>query len=218
MSTRTRGGSAVSERTSLGILLAGGASRRFGEPKAGVGYEGRPLAEIALGKLADVLPRVGIVAATPGTVPGWRPPDGVEVRGDDPPGVGPLGGICAALSWARELGAPGVLALPVDTPLVPPDLLARILELAEAEGPFTGAVVPRSLGPQGCEPLCAWYGADLLNSVRLGIRQGIRAPVRLLGRCSVRWVSLAEVSRFGDPEVVFHNLNRPADLPGPVGR
>jgi len=206
----------VSDRESLGILLAGGRSRRFGEPKAGVRYEGRPLAEIALGKLSQVLPRVGIVAATAGTVPGWVPPAAVEVRGDDPQGVGPLGGICAALSWAGELGAPGVLTLPVDTPVVPCDLLARILELAEGEGPFAGAVVPRSLGPRGCEPLCAWYGTELLNAVRLGIRQGIRAPIHLLERCSVRWVSLAEVSRFGDPGVIFRNLNRRADLPSPV--
>jgi molybdopterin-guanine dinucleotide biosynthesis protein A len=204
------------ESESLGILLAGGRSIRFGEPKAGVLYEGRPLAEIALGKLGDVLSRVGVVAATAGTVPGWRHPATVEVRGDDPQGVGPLGGICAALAWARDLGAPGILTLAVDTPLVPSSLLARILHVAEAEGPFAGAVVPRSLGPRGCEPLCAWYGTELLGAVRLGIRHGIRAPVHLLERCAVRWVSLSEVSRFGDPETVFRNLNRPSDLPGPV--
>jgi molybdopterin-guanine dinucleotide biosynthesis protein A len=199
----------LGETDALGILLAGGMSRRFGEPKAGVLLDGRPMADIALGKLTAVTPRVGVLAARAGSVPGWDPPAAVEVRGDDPPGIGPLGGISAALAWAVELGAAGVLTLPVDLPLVPVQLLRRLCELAECDL----AVVPKSLGPRGYEPLCAWYGVGLSESLRGAVREGVRSPAHLLERTPVRWMSLAEVGAFGDPASIFQNVNRPEDLP-----
>jgi molybdopterin-guanine dinucleotide biosynthesis protein A len=192
----------------LGILLAGGMSRRFGEPKAGVRLDGRPLAEIALGKLMAVAPRVGVVAARAGSVPGWDPPADLQVRGDDPPGIGPLAGLATALDWAGEIGAPGILVLPVDLPFLPIRLLTRLAELGRRDL----AAVPLSRGPSGCEPLCAWYGVGLLGVVREAIGEGERSPTRLLDRISVHWLSLAEVEAFGDPDSIFRNVNRPEDL------
>lgn len=199
----------MGESCSLGILLAGGRSRRFGEPKAGALLDGRPLAEIALRKLEATTPRVGIVAAVAGEVPGWTPPPGIEIRGDTPPGVGPLGGISAGLAWAGELGCDGILVLPVDVPGVPEGLLRALLQLGAADR----AVVPESRGPRGFEPLCAWYGVGLGEEVDREIRSGGRTPAALLARVPLARLSLAEVSAFGDPDALFHNVNAPADLP-----
>jgi len=119
-------------RVSLtGLLLVGGASSRFGSPKALAELRGVTLAErawavlgeacderIAVGKLADGLP-----------LPFPLYDDGSEVRA-------PIAGLVAGLRAAAH----GVcVALPVDMPLVTPAALRRLAEAClDAAVPPTG--------------------------------------------------------------------------------
>jgi molybdopterin-guanine dinucleotide biosynthesis protein A len=104
-----------------GILLAGGANRRYGSPKALALLDGKTLAERAwatLGKACGERLAVGKHA------------DGLDlpfqVLDDGTPTRAALAGIVAGLRAARtEL----CVVLPVDTPLVPASLL---LQLADA--------------------------------------------------------------------------------------
>ena len=104
-----------------GILLVGGASRRFGSPKALALLDGQTLAErawetlgkacgerVAVGKRFDRL-----------ELPFPIRDDGSQIRAA-------LAGIVAGLRSART---DRCVVLPVDTPLVPPQLL---LDLADA--------------------------------------------------------------------------------------
>jgi molybdopterin-guanine dinucleotide biosynthesis protein A len=119
-----------------GILLVGGASRRFGSPKALARLDGETLAERAwriLGEACGERVAVGKDADELG-LPFPVLDDGTATRA-------PLSGLVAGLRAApTEL----CVALPVDTPLVTPELL---LELARAcadaavsqTGPLPGA-------------------------------------------------------------------------------
>ena len=197
-------------KATLGVVLAGGGSRRFGSPKAGAELQGRSLMDHALDRLeAAGVAKVGIVASHTGSVPGWEPVRSVEVRRDGAPDLGPLEGLRVALAWARELDLAGVLVLPVDLPLVSPGLLRH---LVAERAPGWQAVVPQSDGPRGYEPLCAWYSADLLEAVNTAMAEGAHAPAHLLERVSCHRVPLAVVARFGDPEIQFLNVNRPDAL------
>ena len=109
-------------------------------------------------------------------------------------GQGPLGGVLAGLEWAAGIGAPALLTVPGDTPLIPPGLAAAlgpVPAVAESEGRRHHLV---ALWPTGCAPaLRAWLGAPGPRSVR--------AFAETLG---MRPVAFA-----GDP---FANVNTTADL------
>lgn len=53
---------------------------------------------------------------------------------DEFPDTGPLAGILAAMIWAGERGSSHVLTVPVDTPFLPGDLVARLSKKAGQAG------------------------------------------------------------------------------------
>lgn len=187
----------------LGAVLAGGRSSRFGSDKGLAEIAGVRLARRVVQALEPVTGRVVIVANEPAeyAAEGW------EVRPDVVPGIGALGGIHAAVSWAADLGVTGCLVLACDMPLVPPSLLA---ELAAGLG-SAAVAVPASRGPRGLEPLCAAYSVECLPAIERAIRRGDRAVISFFGEVDVRVLDLTVVSRFGQPERIFFNVNRPED-------
>jgi molybdopterin-guanine dinucleotide biosynthesis protein A/GNAT superfamily N-acetyltransferase len=113
------------------LLLLGGASRRFGSPKAVARFEGETLAERGwrtLGEFADE--RLAVGKAVDGLeLPFAVLDDSAEVRA-------PLAGLVAGLRAARH---EVVVALPVDTPLVTSAHLRRLAAAcADAAVPQTG--------------------------------------------------------------------------------
>lgn len=100
----------------LGAVLAGGQSRRFGSDKALALLDGKPLIEHAI---ASLLPQCDAVIVCGREWGDWVP--------DRPaPGLGPLGGINAALHCAAARGFDAVLTTACDTPLLPADIGARL--------------------------------------------------------------------------------------------
>jgi len=132
-----------------GVLLVGGASERFGSPKALALFRGQTLAERGHRLLSQVCEEVLAVG---------KAEDGLElpfpVLDDGSPERAPVFGLLAGLRAApHEL----CLALPVDCPLVTPDLLRR---LADARGiPQTG-------------PLPGAYSKALLPALEARVARG----------------------------------------------
>jgi molybdopterin-guanine dinucleotide biosynthesis protein MobB len=165
----------------LGAVLAGGESRRFGGMKALAPFRGEPMARRAFRLLNEVCPEVVLVTGHPAIMalaPGATIPDRI-------PGLGPLGGLHAALHEAESRGLTGVLLLACDMPAVPPSLMRRILMEAGVSG--VHAVVPGIPGdvrdplPAPLrEPLCAWYSVTCLPEVeaRMGQRPEGGGPRR----------------------------------------
>jgi molybdopterin-guanine dinucleotide biosynthesis protein A len=124
-----------------GVLLVGGASARFGSPKALALLRGETLAERGHRQLTEVCDEV-LVVGKAGELPGLPFPvvdDGTDERA-------PIHGLVAGL---RHASHETVVALPVDVPLITSEAL-RALGVAGAvpspRVPLPGAY-PRSLLP-----------------------------------------------------------------------
>ena len=169
--------------TPWGAVLAGGKSSRFGRDKASFVWKGRPLISYVIEAARQAVPVVMVVTGRPGRLP---PLDrDIIVVADEPPGLGPMGGLTAALSRA---GGRPVLCLACDMPWAPAGLLKEIAR----ERTWAPVVAPE--GEKGPEPLCALYHPSLLPLLQASIRAGCLSlkrlfrliPLRLLAR--ERWV------------------------------
>lgn len=130
-------------------------------------------------------------------------------RLDRHPGLGPLGGIDAALRWADEMALPGALCLACDLPFAPAGLLRELAQRG-AEG-RAEIVLPASRGRWGWEPLCAFYSTRALPLVAEAARVGQRRIATLVASARAEVLPLTRVSRWGDPDTMFLNVNSPED-------
>jgi molybdopterin-guanine dinucleotide biosynthesis protein A len=120
------------------------------------------------------------------------------------PNAGGLGGIHAALHRAQN----AILIVAWDMPFVPASLLRRLRELGDG----ADVAVPESGSRRGVEPLCAFYAASCLPAIE---RSLARDDLRVIGfHADVRVARLPadEVSAFGNPDLVFMNVNTPDEL------
>jgi molybdopterin-guanine dinucleotide biosynthesis protein A len=109
----------------VGFVLAGGQSSRMGRDKALMPFAGRPLVAHALSILSQAGLSVSIAGAplsARAALEAFAP-----VVEDAQPGLGPLAGICAALT---STSARYAVFLPVDLPLLPPALVGFLLHHA----------------------------------------------------------------------------------------
>jgi molybdenum cofactor guanylyltransferase len=191
----------------VGAMLAGGRSRRFGSPKGLALLGGRPLVAWVLAAHRAVFDDILLVTNTPEHYASF----GVPMAADTFTNSGPLAGVHAALRWAEEIGADGVCCTPSDAPFVSAALL-RILERCGGTGAFQ-AVVPSSGGPLGFEPLFAWYSTGTASRIEAQLTAGETSMKRLIEVLpSVRILCAREVEAAGDASLIFHNVNTQADL------
>jgi molybdopterin-guanine dinucleotide biosynthesis protein A len=177
----------VSAAPALVAVLAGGAGRRMGSPKALAPLGGRPLIAWPLAAAAQAGLDV-VVVAKPDTalpaldVPVWLEPEAPRH---------PLLGIVTALEAAGR----AVVAVGCDQPWLPAELLAAL-----ADGP--GAAAPVVGGAPA--PLPARYPPEALPALRAAL--AAEAPLRR----TLAALSPAPVA-LGDPAVLA-NVNTPEDL------
>ncbi|HET7312775.1 molybdenum cofactor guanylyltransferase MobA [Salinisphaera sp.] len=183
-------------------ILAGGEGRRLGGADKGW-YEvaGRPLIEHTL---ARVRPQAGgIVISANRSLSRYRSL-GYTVHGDDTDEYrGPLAGIASMLEVAVT---PYVLIVPVDTPMLPLDLVAR---LADAMKPNIDLAVART--PDSLHPLHALMRRSLLGDVRAALFFGRRRVTewqQQTARVPVDWPDGED----------FVNINRAQDAEALVDR
>lgn len=131
----------------------------------------------------------------------WLPD--ATVAGDVLPGRASLVGIHSALSRAGG----DVIVVAWDMPFVPSSLLE---ELAARLKPGVTAVIP--FGPGGPEPVCAAYAASALPHVeRVARSLTLQLSAFVHELPDVVRIPRVEVARFGDPGVIFFNVNSPDD-------
>lgn len=105
----------------LGVILAGGASRRFGSDKALVELSGIPL----IGHVARrARPQVDALAISRSA--GAPIPIDLPVIADRQPSQGPLSGIVSSLQWAEANRFALMATFPCDGPVFPSDLVVRL--------------------------------------------------------------------------------------------
>ncbi len=193
----THPGRPTGDRTGLvGVALAGGGSRRMGRDKALIEVDGRSLLDHALSRLDAVCGEVVIADAQRRYLP-----ERTSVA--DGPGAGPAAGILGAA--ARHPGRP-LLVLACDLPNVPVALLSELATHGE------DWVLP-CLDEQ-LEPLVALYRPAVLAVLHRRVSAGKLALHRLANEegFTTHRLSSDEIRPFGDPQLIFHNVNRPQDL------
>ncbi len=166
----------------LGAILAGGQARRFGSDKAQALYAGERLIDrvaAALSAQCESLVVCGREEAGFTCIPDW--PEA---------GLGPLGGLAAALRHASERGFTHVLSAGVDAPDLPRDLAAQLAG--------EGAAIVES------QPVVGLWPADAAPALEVFVGSGGRSLYRFADHIGARQIDL--------PSPLM-NVNRPEDLP-----
>ena len=130
------------------IILAGGYSSRMGRNKAELDFHGVSFLQHQVNKLRTIGIEDLVIAGYSSTM------EETYTVTDVYPHRGPLGGIHAGLLAVQNRSA---LVLAVDTPLVPEELLRRLVETHRE-----GATVVTS--EKGLEPLIAVYDKQLTSA------------------------------------------------------
>jgi molybdopterin-guanine dinucleotide biosynthesis protein A len=168
-----------------GFVLAGGRSRRMGEDKGRLDWQGQPLVRYQWQRLERLAPPALVVGGGYGDL-------GLPSLPDAYPDQGPLGGILTALA-----ASPAALILAVDMPLVTDATLAGLLRQSGGD-----AVIPRH--PDGkIQPLAALYRASAQPKLAHAFAQGTRRVVDALAVLDVHWWDTA-------PEE-FRSMNTPTE-------
>jgi molybdopterin-guanine dinucleotide biosynthesis protein A len=185
-----------------GVILAGGAASRYGgRPKGLERVAGRRVIDRvadALRASSDVL----LLVANDADAREWMP--GITVATDVRTGCGSLGGIHAAIVRADS----PVLVVAWDMPFVPSELLRAL----RRSGANADAAVPESGSKRGMEPLCAFYTPACVPAIERRLDAGDRRVISFFDDVRVERLPEEEVRRFGDPAVMFMNVNTPDDL------
>jgi molybdopterin-guanine dinucleotide biosynthesis protein A len=189
----------------LGAVIAGGQSTRYGRPKALERVAGVRLVDRVIDTLHALTPTVILIANDRALAEST----GLPWRSDVIAGLGALGGIHAALLWAREERRTGILAVACDMPFLSSGLLRRILD--EARSSEADVVVPESGGRRGIEPLCAFYSTACVPAIEESLAAEDRRMIGFHDRVRVVRITRAETERFGSTERLFLNVNTPQE-------
>jgi len=170
-----------------------------GEPKALMRLGGRRIIERVLEAIEGAVDEVLVVTNTPELYAFLRLP----MVPDAYPDGGSLGGIFTGLK-----AAPGDAAFTVacDMPFVHA-AVARLVVNRAAEG---DVVIPR-VGDQ-LETMHAVYGKACLAPMEERLRAGRLKIVGFFDRVRVVEIPASEIAAWGDPAVVFMNVNTPDEL------
>ena len=186
-----------------GVVLAGGANRRFGRLKGLESIGGVRIIDRVANSIRAVT-TVDILAANDESASDWL--HGVSVESDKFPSTGGLAGVHAALSRGSD-----VLVVAWDMPFVVPKLLQAIVDRAVSGN--AQVVVPESRSPSGIEPFCAFYSVETLSAIEAFLAAGGGAAYGFLraNPGTIR-LSLRDVVSIGDPDRLFFSVNTPEDL------
>ena len=190
----------------LGVILAGGRSRRMGGiNKALQDLSGRPL-------LGHVIPRMlaqcsGLCLSVERVDVCWEPFGLPQVVDKQPGSNGPLGGLLAALEYS--LGrANHLLLVPCDAPFLPLDLAQRLAAATETEYEDQNVNVSLVSYQGQWQPTFSLWHTDVLPSLGSAVKEqnmkGLKEFIHSVPHAVVSWEE-QEISP-------FFNVNTPADL------
>ena len=189
----------------LGLLLAGGQSRRMGGGDKAL----RLLGGVSLldRVIARFRPQVGALVINANGDPARFAGFGLPVAADSVPDfAGPLAGVLAGLDWAaaHQPDWEFVASVATDAPFLPYDLVARLVQgVREA-----GADLACAASGGRAHPVFGLWPMRLREDLRHAVVvEGIRKVDAWTGRHKLVTVSFADL-----PVDPFFNANRPEDL------
>jgi molybdopterin-guanine dinucleotide biosynthesis protein A len=191
---------------SAAVILVGGHSSRMGTPKAALLFDGVPLLQHLIRRLARVFPEIVLVRAAGQELPlsdAFRQEfPGIIIVEDTVADQGPVAGLCAGLAAVKQ---PLAFVSSCDVPFLNPRLAVRMVELASAYD----VVVPEWQGR--LHPLQAVYRTRVQPMLVEQLAAGRRRPFDLYERVAVRKLTEEEIRAIDPDGRTFLNMNTPEE-------
>lgn len=178
------------------VILANGKSTRFGSPKADAKLGSKTLLEIVHERVALQTSGPVIVNASQRYTTGFNADYIEDTIGS---GLGPLAGIHASMSWARQKGYLSVATVSVDTPFVPINLITRLIEAGAAA---------HAVSRNRKHPTIGLWDVTTIELLERMLEREDYAAHRWLEQCQARSVIFEDANGM-DP---FFNINTAEDL------
>jgi molybdopterin-guanine dinucleotide biosynthesis protein A len=179
------------------VVLAGGASHRFGRNKALARLDGIRLVDRVLAKAGAQTGRVVISGSIPEVA-------NVEMIPDAAAGEGPLAGVLSVLCWARRNGHSAIATFSCDAPFFPGDLVVRLRAgMGAAKGSYACYRGQR-------HPAFALWPLASIDIVAQAYADGERSLMAMQNRIGA--VAVEFPPGDGPNGDIFFNINRQADL------
>jgi molybdopterin-guanine dinucleotide biosynthesis adapter protein len=191
----------TSQQPVVGMILAGGLSRRMGQDKATARLGGQTLLSHAIARLR---PQTGtlLINSNGHNADGY----GLPVIADTVPGYqGPLAGILAGLLFVAQHmpGTSHMVVVPVDCPFLPADLVGRLVAGVTAKD----TVIVAEAGGRHHFTTGLWP-LSCLHALEAFLADGTDRSVKgFLGQHGFHSVPFEET-----PDSNFANINAPEDL------
>lgn len=183
-----------------GIVLAGGASKRFGgQVKSKIIFGGETIISRMLATISGVFNEIIIITNTPGEYAEF----GVRIASDHFRDIGPLGGIHAAM---KSASADNLFVFASDMPLISKEAVIRQIDTFEKNSydilvARTGDLI---------EPLHAIYRRELLPVLEDYISSNEnRSLLKFFKSVNTGYIDFGRMEESKD---IFFNVNSPADL------
>ena len=184
-----------------GYVLVGGKSSRFGQDKALLEWQGRPLAT----HVARTVQSAAGSATLVGSVEKYQHL-GHRVIPDPVDGFGPLAGLLAALD---DSASEWNLVVACDMPRLTPDFLGFLL--SQARESAADVLLPVDLDGMP-QPLCAVYASRSRETIRREVERGAHKMTSAFQTLSVRTLQPEQYAKFNPDGKLFTNLNCPEDV------
>lgn len=198
MKKKAKGSLMMKSPTIIGVLLAGGESRRFGSPKAFAQFQNKYFYEYAIDALKDNVDQLYIVSH-PLLKEQFPNEASVSVIQDLPEfqGRGPLAGIITVM---KKTSSDWYVILPCDTPFVTDKLVKQLISFTKDQS--IDAIVPIINDRQ--QPLIAVYHARVAKKIEQLLKDNDLRMSQLLGTCNVRFLTDQDLQLQG---MEFENIN-----------
>ncbi len=182
-----------------GAVLAGGLSKRFGQDKRFFKIGEKNLIQIACDKIRETFERRYLIVDENFN---HKIEEFIIIK-DIIPKKGPLGGI---YSFFKETEENGCVFIPVDMPFLTVDLIKYLSELHENDIAYINF-------KQKIYPIPGYYSRNVQETIEEQIRKGNFSLRDLLLKI-IKKVEINEkdLIKFGNPEILLFNINRPEDL------
>ena len=188
----------------LGLVLAGGRSRRFGADKAVALLDGRSLIERVAERAAPQVDFIVINRNEPWPC-GFSPPYSVLM--DEEPSEGPLSGVLAGLAYGSERGYSHLATFSCDAPFFPHDCVARLM--AASIDSTASVFVARQDGT--LHPTFALMRSDCAPVLASAFANGLRSLHGMIRVASAVEVQFPRTSEGPDGDAFF-NINTVNDM------
>lgn len=181
----------------VGILLAGGKSRRYGSPKAFAKMDRKQFYEISYANLRTVCDDIVIVTREEYLS---RFPSNLTVITDEASyvGFGPLAGIYAAMNYFE---AANYVVLPCDMPLLRGEILKRLIELHTQD-----VTVVTTDGY--VQPLVSVWNVNVKREIERSLQEKRLKMTDVLECVNTMYVASEKLT---DTPYVFMNVNTPRE-------